>query len=151
MRDPRVNVLDKETFDEWRGRKKAADFNRLAHEQAHAPRLLIYTSKATIPTTAGSRWYPIRAGKLLRAMANVQVAPTSTLTWKLLKNGTDVFTTDPTISNESGAYPIFDDPTEWIDNPIFVVGDYFQFQVSTVGGATGPFVGTLEYMYEEVA
>ena len=149
MRDPRIVQPGRETWEKSKERRKTSDFNLLAHSTAHQPRLLIYTSAATIPTTAGARLYPIRAGRLIRVVANVQTAPTSTMTWNLLKNGTSIFATAPTISNESGSFPVVDDITEWLDNPIFVVGDYFQFIVSTVGAAGGPFVGVIEWMPDE--
>jgi len=150
MKNPSKSIPAKDTWEAWRKRRNQADFNVLAHDILHTPRTLVWTSPTTLVTAAGSRLYPKRGGTLISATANVQAAPTSALTWTVLKNGTAIFGTAPTISNESGAYPVFDDETEWIDNPIFVRGDYFQFQVSVIGGATGPFVGVLEYMPEEV-
>ena len=147
MKNPARNPLYPHGVLEYiRQDRQVPDFDFRQHEQVHAPKVLVYTSTATITTTAGSRLYPIRPGRLIRAQVNVQTAPTSTMTWTLLKNGTSVFTTNPTLSNESGSFPVVDDPVEYIDNADFLVSDYFQFQVTTVGGAGGPLVGVLEYI-----
>lgn len=143
MNNPRRNVLFPDKVADYftHGRAKS-DFNYGVHEQIHPPKTWTYTGKATIDTDAGSRIYPYRGGQLIRCRANVQVAPGSTLTWKILKNGVSVHAVAPTIA--SGA--LYAAVTEFIDNGYFVPDDYFQVQVTATGGATGPIVVLAEYL-----
>lgn len=147
MDNPAKNRLFPKGIKDWLTvQRNMPDFNFKQHEQIHAPKVLIYNSKKTLTTTVGSRLYPIRGGELVRVRINVQTAPSSTLTWTLLKNGVSVFTTNPTLSNESGSFPVVDDVVEYIPNNVIVDGDYFQFQVTATGGAGGPLIGVIEYL-----
>lgn len=143
MKNPHNNLLFPDRIQDYvrKGRAKA-DFNFGTHEQLHAPKVMTYTSKATLVTTVGSRMYPYRGGQIIRARANVQTGPTSSFVWKILKNGTSVHSSSPTI----GAGLKFAAVTEFIENGYFVPDDYFQVQITTIDAAVGPLVVLIEYL-----
>lgn len=143
MKNPRNNLLFPDKISDFVRKERAkADFNFGTHEQLHAPKLITYTSITPLGTTAGSRIYPYRGGQIIRARANVQTGPTSSLVWKILKNGTSVHASSPTI----GAGLRFASVTEFIENGYFVPDDYFQVQITTVDSAVGPLVVVIEYV-----
>lgn len=143
MKNPRRNILfPDDVKDYFRLERGKSDFNYTVHEQLHPPRVFTYTSLTDLDTVAGSRIYVRRGGQIINLQGNVQTAPGSTMSWTLLKNGTAVLATAGTIAAGSLVSPLI----EWVDNGYFVPGDYFQFQVTTVGGAGGPFIVTGEFI-----
>jgi hypothetical protein len=115
--------------------------NATAHEDAHGVRVLMYTSTATLTTTAGTEIYAPFGGELSWVSASVKTAPTSTMTIDVLLDGSSVFSSGgisiPTSQKHGyrtpvdklGILPIYsDDPT-----PIKV-------QITNVAGATGPMI-----------
>lgn len=143
MKNPARNVLFPDKVqDYFRHERGKADFNFATHEQLHPPKVVTYTSLTTLDTTAGSRIYPYRGGQLIRARANVQTAPSSTLTWTILKNGVSVFATAPTIASGS----LYASVTEFVDNGYFSPDEYFQVQLTATGSAGGPLVMIAEFI-----
>ena len=143
MKNPANNILYPEGVGDYlKSVRLQPSVNIQAHSQLHTPGRILWTGPATISTTAGSRLYPDEGGRIISALMSVDGAPSSTLTWALLKNGTSVFNTNPTILSGSN-YSSF---TNWVENNEFIFGDYFQFQVTTTGGATGPAHGLIRYV-----
>jgi len=73
-------------------RFNATPFNFLQHSFAHAPAVLVYTSKATLDTTAGSILYLQQDAVIESVQASVAGAPVSTaLVWDVLIGSNSIF------------------------------------------------------------
>ena len=118
--------------------------NRRAHRRSHAPSSIIYTSTATLSTTAGSPFYPLRAGRLTGIRANVAGAPSSSdLTFDVLFDGNSIFHTSnkPTVPQSV----LFGYRSFQYDRLSWQPDTKVQVQITTIGGATGPLVVEFEY------
>ena len=139
---PGNNILYPEKPQDIWKHAAPARFNTPAHEAAHIPRSLMWTSSRVLSTNAGSAIYLPRPGMILAVRANVQTAPTGTLTWTVLKNGTSIFATSPTI----GSGLKFAAVTSWIDNGVLYDDDFLQVQITTVNSAVGPMVVIFDWI-----
>ena len=129
---PQVEWVKQNTRDPY--------FNLPAHGLAHDPKTVLWTSKKTLTTVSGVKLPPLRPGIIVNVRASVQTAPTGTLTWDILKNGTSIFASKPTILTGE----TISEETPWIDNGEIVKDDTLQVQITTVNGAGGPMVVELE-------
>src|SRR5678816_466517 len=73
------------------------DFNYAAHRRAHMGeiKVMTYTSKTTLDTTASTPMYPIVPGRIISVRLNVAGAPSGTLTCDILKDGSSIYTVSP--------------------------------------------------------
>lgn len=120
--------------------------NPIAHEQHHNPMVLVYTSKETLDTTAGTPIYPTRGGTIVGARVSVAGAPSGAdFDADILLDGSTIFdsNTKPTIANGEtyGYMRIPDEIYLYPDSKI-------QWQITNVSSATGPFVGIIEILPE---
>src|SRR5438874_2514656 len=76
---------------------QASAMNRRQFSRMETYKVLVYTSKATLDTVAGSPIYPGSACKLMTISLNVAGNPSSTLTCDLLVNGNSVFQSGDTM------------------------------------------------------
>jgi hypothetical protein len=108
-----------------------------SHEQRHGAHPLVYTSTATLSTTASTPITPPFPGSIKGVRGNVTGAPAgSNLTFDVLLNTYSIF---------SGGYAtIYDGTTRgpiiYPRNTHWRVDDTLQVQIVTIGAATGPLV-----------
>ncbi len=111
--------------------------NKTAHGNLHRTKKLIYTSAATLVTTAGTPIYPPFSGRLIWVQLGVTTAPSiGNLTCDVLLNGVSVFATLPTIpQSQAWGYRTAVDsiPHFSADNQ-----NYLQVQITTINAAAGP-------------
>lgn len=79
------------------------EFNRDAHELAHPPQRLVYTSKSSLDLVAGVPFYPPSGGRIANVKLCVAGAPTSTLTCDVLADGVSIFPLSPKPTILTGA------------------------------------------------
>jgi len=131
-----VEELDRET-----------DFNYLAHVEDHTPswHSLVYTSKASLDTVAGTPIALAADAVIVTVRANVAQAPSgAALEYDILRNGTTIFPAGnkPTIAAGKKVGKVFRPERLPIrsrgeDNP---EDDTIQVKINTVSSATGPLV-----------
>ncbi len=108
-----------------------------------SPAILIYTTKLTLDTVAGTPRQPFRGGRIVGIWCKVVTAPTSTLTCDVLLNGQSIFQLMPKPTIPSGstksnrAIP---------DRTFFVRDDVMKIQLTATGSAGGPMVVEIEYL-----
>ena len=129
----------------------APEFSLEAHSAAHLPRILVYTSQATLVTTASTPIYPPRGGRIVAIHANVAAAPTSDMTIDVLIAGESILNSDyvtilsgeVTTSFASSAM-LFDPRIADSNLGSFKAFEKLQVQVVSISAATGPLVMQLE-------
>ncbi len=116
--------------------------NQKGHEQLHAPKTIVYTSTATLSTTAGSKLRLPRGGSITRIAAVVQGTPSgAALDFDLYIDGFVV--TDSPVQIAVG--DTISKP-RIITRPDFDENSTMYLKINTVSSATGPLVVTIEYI-----
>lgn len=129
----------------------AYGFNKHAHSVNHYPKIVTYTSQATLSTDASTPLYLPFSGRLLEVHASVTVAPTSTMKVDVLFDSLSIFDGTNFVEIESGdtlgkglpgrTSTVVGQEQTGLANPTKI-----QVQINTVAGATGPMV---VYFYME--
>jgi hypothetical protein len=120
--------------------------NIKAHDRLHGPRVIIYQSKGTLDTVAGTIARFPQGGQVTRVSCKLAGAPSGgAFKVDLLIDTVSVF--------QSGTYlQVADGETiskyKIIERPFFNENSNFRVQVNTIQGATGPMVLTIEYLPE---
>jgi hypothetical protein len=115
--------------------------NENAHFAQHAPSTIVYTSKATLDTNAGTKLRLPRGGQITRVAAKVQTTGATDLTFNIYIDTISVTDSDVRIlAGETVARFII------VKRPNFNQDSVFQVQLSATGGATGPLVVSVEYL-----
>jgi hypothetical protein len=133
-------------------------FNVAAHEDSHLPRILVYTSKATLSTDASTGITPPRGGRIVAGHANVAGAPSGgNLTVDVKVGGTSVMDSQYITVLDGETTSGVDSNTELFDEPrtigemsaTFRAFESIQVQIVAINGATGPMVVQLEIDWED--
>jgi hypothetical protein len=134
------------------------EFNIQAHREAHLPRIMVYSSKATLSTTASSPIYPPRGGRIAAVHGNVTGTGASDTTIDVLIGGSSIFPAAagyPTIvagqmSTGLSGGDLFDEPRIPGDpDALFRAFEKVQIQLIATGGATGPIHVQMEVDWDD--
>lgn len=118
--------------------------SRLAHRRRHTYSSLLYSSKATLSTNAGSPFFPLQAGRLVGVRLQVNGAPTGDLTCDVLFDGVTIYHTSTKPTVPSGQ--LFGFMSHHQDRISFQPDTKIQVQITTVNGAAGPM--HVEFLFE---
>lgn len=115
--------------------ESAEQLNRNFEALPEDSTILFSTSLPLVVGTFATRLYVPFAGTIVSVRSNVQVAPTSTATFDVLKNGTSIFTVaaKPTVLTGAFVGAGFSVP----DTRAVLPSDYLQVGVVATGAATG--------------
>lgn len=137
-----------------RGNKRTAkfldpvEFNREAHDGEHDVRVLLYTTEATLVTTAGVPLYPLRGKTMLRARVSVTTAPSgAALAADILIDGNTAFSSiDSKLQVRDGEE--IGDPAYFMGGRTVDAAAMVQCKIDTISSAAGPAVFEIEYIAE---
>lgn len=142
-REPKVHIPNmtehlRKTQDLARDR-----VNQRAHEELHGIRTIVYTSKATLAAEQGTPGRFSFGGSVVRVACKLKGAPSGDdFEVDLLIDGVSVF--------DGTNLKVLDGETvsqfKIIERPNFNEDSTFVVEVKEVGGATGPFVMTIDYI-----
>lgn len=121
--------------------------HRAAHFRQHKTKTLVYTSKATLDTNAGTAYVVPRTMRIVGIALNVAGAPSSTLTCDILIDGASIFesaSSKPQIASSDTA----SDYKSFPDRLVVPAGSALKVQLTATGSATGPMVVKIEYRDE---
>jgi len=144
----------------YRGKgQREEQFLDTAHEDHHLPRILVYTSAATLSTTASTPIRPPRGGRIVAVHLNVAGAPSgANFKHDTLIAGATIFPDGdlPEIldgevtSGHDSSSEVLDDPRHPGDmDGAFNAFDAIQSKCDTISSATGPLVVQYEIDWED--
>jgi hypothetical protein len=119
--------------------------SRAAHRRRHTYASLVYSSKATLDTNAGTPFYPMQAGRLVGVRLQCATAPSGAdLTCDILFDGSSIYHTSSKPTIPDGA--LFGYVSHHQDRISFQADTKIQVQITTISSAGGPLV--VELLYE---
>ncbi len=122
-------------------------WDRRGHEHDHNYKTIVYTSAATLVTTAGVPFQPSFGGTIVRVGAKLKGAPAGAdFKVDVLIDTFSIFASTLLVVKDGTTRSQF----KLVERPDFNEDSVFTIKVDTIASATGPFTLTIDYLPGDV-